>query len=158
MSLYSLQVDPVFLTAKGHPPYPIDTPPNVNQLPSSPDSNFVLNSNNIESPPTYAVATNPDSSSVTASLQTWNPYSVLPSTPSGSRPTSGSISNNEARSDTMGNTSSLPDPFHELSIDAQRLVNSISDMGFPRPRVARAVHKLGENDKQVGQLYFKIYA
>lgn len=48
--------------------------------------------------------------------------------------------------------SRLPDPFAELTTDAQALVQSMAEMGFPRPRVARAVQKLGTDHKKVSEL------
>ncbi|XP_053639508.2 ubiquitin-associated protein 1 [Cherax quadricarinatus] len=45
--------------------------------------------------------------------------------------------------------SRLPDPFAELTTDAQVLVQSMAEMGFPRPRVARAVQKLGTDHKKL---------
>lgn len=45
--------------------------------------------------------------------------------------------------------SRLPDPFAELTTDAQALVQNMAEMGFPRPRVARAVQKLGTDHKKV---------
>ncbi|KAK4311258.1 hypothetical protein Pmani_017235 [Petrolisthes manimaculis] len=45
--------------------------------------------------------------------------------------------------------SRLPDPFTELTTDAQALVQSMAEMGFPRPRVARAVQKLGTDHKKL---------
>ncbi|XP_071516033.1 uncharacterized protein [Panulirus ornatus] len=45
--------------------------------------------------------------------------------------------------------SRLPDPFAELTTDAQALVQSMAEMGFPRPRVARAVQKLGTDHKKL---------
>lgn len=45
--------------------------------------------------------------------------------------------------------SRLPDPFAELTTDAQALVQNMAEMGFPRPRVARAVQKLGTDHKKL---------
>ncbi|XP_032229875.1 ubiquitin-associated protein 1 isoform X2 [Nematostella vectensis] len=45
--------------------------------------------------------------------------------------------------------SSLPNPLPLLESREKELVNYISIMGFPKPRVARAVHRLGEKDREV---------
>ncbi|KAG0730372.1 Ubiquitin-associated protein 1 [Chionoecetes opilio] len=45
--------------------------------------------------------------------------------------------------------SRLPDPFTELNTEAQGLVQNMAEMGFPRPRVARAVQKLGTDHKKL---------
>ena len=46
-------------------------------------------------------------------------------------------------------TPTLPDPYSSLKPQQQKVVDSISDMGFPRSRVARTVDKLGEDGKKV---------
>ena len=77
------------------------------------------------------------------SLQNWNHYSILPSTPR-------STSNTPPSPKTLANAKpKLPNPYDSLSHEAQRFVENITDMGFPRARVARAVQKLGNDDKQV---------
>ena len=43
----------------------------------------------------------------------------------------------------------MPDPYHSLSEEAQRLVDTLTIMGFPRGRTARAVQNIGMDDKQV---------
>ena len=42
-----------------------------------------------------------------------------------------------------------PDPYDKLSPDKQRFVDNVTDMGFLRSRVSRAVEKFGMNDKLV---------
>lgn len=61
-----------------------------------------------------------------------------------------SLSDNACGGDVAaGSTSSLPDPYVNMSLEAKTLVDNISAMGFPRARVARVVKKHGNDDKQV---------
>jgi len=48
-----------------------------------------------------------------------------------------------------GSTSNLPDPYPNMSGEAKSLADTISTMGFPRARVARAIQKHGNDDKLV---------
>ncbi|XP_045135742.1 stress response protein NST1-like [Portunus trituberculatus] len=52
--------------------------------------------------------------------------------------------------------SRLPDPFGELTTDAQALVQNMAEMGFPRPRVARAVQKLGTDHKKLIEVLLEL--
>lgn len=68
-------------------------------------------------------------------LQSWNKYQVLPPSPR-----------------DAGKEASVPqmtDPYSSMSHEAQRLTNSIADMGFRRARVARVVLKLGQDERKV---------
>lgn len=46
-------------------------------------------------------------------------------------------------------TPSESDPFESLPTESQLLVRKIAEMGFPRPRVARACQNIGTNDKKI---------
>ncbi|XP_063858771.1 ubiquitin-associated protein 1-like isoform X2 [Scylla paramamosain] len=52
--------------------------------------------------------------------------------------------------------SRLPDPFGELTTDAQALVQNMAEMGFPRSRVARAVQKLGTDHKKLIEVLLEL--
>ena len=41
------------------------------------------------------------------------------------------------------------DPYFSLSSEAQRAVDNVVNMGFSRPRAARAVDKIGRDEKEV---------
>ena len=45
--------------------------------------------------------------------------------------------------------SSLPDPWPVLDESEQSFVRNIASMGFPTPRVSRAVQRLGMKDSEV---------
>jgi len=47
--------------------------------------------------------------------------------------------------------SSLADPWPVLTDKEQSYARSFINMGFPAPRVARAVQRLGTNDKEVSR-------
>ena len=50
----------------------------------------------------------------------------------------------------------LKNPYADLSWEAKELVDNLASMGFPRDRTARAVQKLGQDDKQVYRIYYAI--
>lgn len=50
---------------------------------------------------------------------------------------------------SVSRQSSLPDPWPILTDSEQSYARNIVSMGFPAPRVARAVQRLGTNDKEV---------
>ena len=50
---------------------------------------------------------------------------------------------------SVSRQSSLPDPWPILTDSEQSYARNIVGMGFPAPRVARAVQRLGTNDKEV---------
>ncbi|XP_042905454.1 ubiquitin-associated protein 1 [Parasteatoda tepidariorum] len=54
--------------------------------------------------------------------------------------------------------SDLPDPYHELDNSAQEFVDSITEMGFARPQVSRAVKHLGTDEKKVVEHLCQIQA
>ncbi|RXG54644.1 hypothetical protein Avbf_15010, partial [Armadillidium vulgare] len=56
------------------------------------------------------------------------------------------------RSSTNVNRRKLPDPFTQLTEDAQTVVQNMAEMGFPRDRVARAVQKLGTEHKNLPEV------
>lgn len=43
-----------------------------------------------------------------------------------------------------------PDPYSNLPPDSRRVVDSVASMGFPKAQAARAVEKLGADQKEVG--------
>ena len=43
----------------------------------------------------------------------------------------------------------LPNPYEDMSFDAKRFINGITDMGFSRACVSRIVKRLGQDDKKV---------
>ena len=72
-------------------------------------------------------------------------------TPIPSRPSSTGPHSSSSPPPTQGVISHcLPDPYDELDVEAQAVVNSVAEMGFPRDRVSRAVMKLGTKHKKVG--------
>ncbi|XP_013396166.1 ubiquitin-associated protein 1 isoform X3 [Lingula anatina] len=78
--------------------------------------------------------------------QAWNRYSPLPSTPQTSSPPQAG----PARATPPPRPAPRErNPYSKLSNESQRLVDSVVSMGFPQARVARAVEKLGMDDKQV---------
>ncbi|ROT69524.1 Ubiquitin-associated protein 1 [Penaeus vannamei] len=93
------------------------------------------------------------SSTGLSGLEDWKPLPDLPSTPESS-PAQHSYQQGLSQT-TVGShqytptKTRLPDPFIELTADAQALVQSMAEMGFPRPRVARAVQKLGTDHKKL---------
>lgn len=42
-----------------------------------------------------------------------------------------------------------PDPYSNLPADSRRVVDSLASMGFPKAQAARAVEKLGADQKEV---------
>jgi hypothetical protein len=83
-------------------------------------------------------------------VQNWKPWPDLdsPEWPQyGAKEPSAAIPSHAASKHTL--TSTLPNPFRDLSPTAQNLVKHISEMGFALPRVARACQLLGEDDKKV---------
>ncbi|XP_076048401.1 uncharacterized protein LOC143029589 [Oratosquilla oratoria] len=78
-------------------------------------------------------------------LENWKPLPVLPGSPG--RTVNKPSENVEPPS--LSQKTRLPDPFIELNHEAQVLVQSVAEMGFPRPRVARAVQKLGVDHKKL---------
>ncbi|XP_013396282.1 ubiquitin-associated protein 1-like isoform X1 [Lingula anatina] len=84
--------------------------------------------------------------SVSCSASAWNRYSPLPSTPQTSSPPQAG----PARATPPPRPAPRErNPYSKLSNESQRLVDSVVSMGFPQARVARAVEKLGMDDKQV---------
>ena len=53
--------------------------------------------------------------------------------------------------ETSSYQSALPDPQPLLSETDKKFVANVSSMGFPAPRVARAVQKFGQNEREVGE-------
>ncbi|XP_064620272.1 ubiquitin-associated protein 1-like isoform X2 [Lineus longissimus] len=80
--------------------------------------------------------------------QTWNRYSPLPPS-TNMRNSVSDTSRGSTPTSSESPTASLPDPFARLSREEQQFTMSITDMGFPRAQVARAVQKLGADGKQV---------
>ncbi|KAJ8303911.1 hypothetical protein KUTeg_017494 [Tegillarca granosa] len=77
-------------------------------------------------------------------ISSWNRYSPLPPTPSAFSPLSPGSSSS---SGDLTSPSEI-DPYTLLSKEAQKSVDGLVDMGFSRPRAARAMQKLGQ-DKEV---------
>lgn len=83
--------------------------------------------------------------------QSWARYSPLPPTPS-PRPTE-----DRPRSTNLPCYVAIPeststvgqDLYNRLTKEAQGCVDKLTSMGFPRDRVARAVQKLGQDEKEV---------
>ncbi|KAK7080461.1 hypothetical protein SK128_025037 [Halocaridina rubra] len=86
------------------------------------------------------------SSTGLSGLEDWKP---LPDLPGDSPETTSPHQHTPAPIPIIPVKSRLPDPFTELTSDAQNLVQSMAEMGFPRPRVARAVQKLGTDHKKL---------
>ena len=51
--------------------------------------------------------------------------------------------------------SSLPDPWPILNDSEKSFARTFVGMGFPTPRVARAVQRLGTNEKEVRSRFFQ---
>lgn len=83
------------------------------------------------------------------SLQSWNRYSPLPQ-PAHSGFRTGSPSSSSSGSLTELKTVVPPDPYSNLPPDSRRVVDSVASMGFPKAQAARAVEKLGADQKEVG--------
>jgi hypothetical protein len=77
-------------------------------------------------------------------VQNWKPWPDLDSPETKRLP---SVASQSAVKPAVKST--LPNPFRDLNPTAQNLVKHISEMGFALPRVARACHLLGEDDKKV---------
>ncbi|XP_046400344.1 ubiquitin-associated protein 1 [Ischnura elegans] len=108
----------------------------------------------------YNCNATPTGQSIPKELENWSPWPTLdspdnsPHSPPGvslSKPDSGN--SKEASSKY---TSSLPNPFHELTPSAQRLVEHISEMGFSLARVARACQMFGEDDKKIVEFLLQV--
>ena len=52
--------------------------------------------------------------------------------------------------------SNLPDPWPVLDESEQLFVRNIASMGFPNPRVSRAVQRLGMKEREV-RLYHQLF-
>lgn len=78
----------------------------------------------------------------------WNRYSPLPQ-PAQSGFTTGSPSSLSSGSLTEPKTVVPPDPYSNLPPDSKRVVDSVASMGFPKAQAARAVEKLGADQKEV---------
>ena len=63
--------------------------------------------------------------------------------------TSGGMDSSGGNASGVGIPLVLPDPFLELDSEAQGIVCSVAEMGFPIDRVARAVQRLGIQHKKV---------
>eukprot|EP00105_Crassostrea_gigas_P011378 XP_011427005.1 PREDICTED: probable histone-lysine N-methyltransferase set-2 isoform X2 [Crassostrea gigas] len=83
-----------------------------------------------------------------SSKQSWNRYSPLPQ-PAQSGFTTGSPSSLSSGSLTEPKTVVPPDPYSNLPADSRRVVDSVASMGFPKAQAARAVEKLGADQKEV---------
>lgn len=83
-----------------------------------------------------------------SSLQSWNRYSPLPQ-PAQSGFTTRSPSSLSSGSLTEPKTVVPPDPYSNLPPDSRRVVDSVASMGFPKAQAARAVEKLGADQKEV---------
>lgn len=78
----------------------------------------------------------------------WNRYSPLPQ-PAQSGFRTGSPSSLSSGSLTEPKTVVPPDPYSNLPPDSRRVVDSVASMGFPKTQAARAVEKLGADQKEV---------
>ncbi|KAK3097815.1 hypothetical protein FSP39_013436 [Pinctada imbricata] len=83
-----------------------------------------------------------------SSEPSWNKYTPLPTPRSGFSPPITSPSSKSSSSSEMASPGEI-DPYLRLPGDAQRLVDSLVSMGFSRPRVARAVERIGTDEKEV---------
>ncbi|XP_014665980.1 PREDICTED: ubiquitin-associated protein 1-like isoform X2 [Priapulus caudatus] len=86
----------------------------------------------------------------------WSPYRQLPPIPNSQDGRRCSETSNRlpslSESETMVKQLALseePNPYNELSSEAQSLVMQLTGMGFPHARTARAVKALGTDDKKV---------
>lgn len=106
-----------------------NTPPLHSSLgfPASKSSNSVLHHGS-PTPPPYSASP--------------PPYSVLP--PASIPPTDMAPPPEYSVAGALG-----PDPYMAMSVEARRFVDSLVSMGFSKPRVARAVEKLGQDAKEV---------
>ena len=91
----------------------------------------------------------PPNGSMYFNPQAWNPYPIVP--PTG---TTSAASFNGSSIANGGSSSRLPDPYSNFNPEGKRFINRVTDMGFSRARVARAVEKLGENDKKVSNAIY----
>ncbi|XP_066966444.1 uncharacterized protein [Macrobrachium rosenbergii] len=128
----------------------------VPDLTAAADSEVTIYSNGMQSQNesrsfTHTLPPRPSSTGLSG-LEDWKPLPDLSSSPelspSQQNPPHGSSSHTSGPPYTPVK-SRLPDPFAELTADAQVLVQSMAEMGFPRPRVARAVQKLGTDHKKL---------
>ncbi|XP_068248308.1 uncharacterized protein [Palaemon carinicauda] len=128
----------------------------VPDLTAAADSEVTIYSNGIQSQNesrsfTHTLPPRPSSTGLSG-LEDWKPLPDLSSSPelspSQQNPPHGPPSQTSCSQYTPVK-SRLPDPFAELTADAQVLVQSMAEMGFPRPRVARAVQKLGTDHKKL---------
>ena len=93
-------------------------------------------------------------------LQAWNRYSPLPPPPTSNRsPSPGTspavaprpvVPSPVSSSDDRAPVKTADDRLYDqLSNEAQATVDNLVSMGFPKPRVARAVQSLGSDEKEV---------
>lgn len=50
-----------------------------------------------------------------------------------------------------------PDPYSNLPPDSRRVVDSVASMGFPKAQAARAVEKLGADQKEVKMIGLMLF-
>jgi uncharacterized UBP type Zn finger protein len=51
-------------------------------------------------------------------------------------------------------TRTSPDTYSNLSTEAQACIDKLAAMGFERDRLARAIEKIGHDEKEVSKLSF----
>jgi hypothetical protein len=81
-------------------------------------------------------------------FQSWNRYSPLPQ-PGFGPESLHSVSSASSLTDVK--TVVDVDPYDRLSLESKRVVDSVVGMGFPKARTARAVERLGADQKEVQQ-------
>ncbi|CAG5116549.1 unnamed protein product [Candidula unifasciata] len=84
------------------------------------------------------------------SLQSWNRHRPLPPIPSPNITASNpNLESYKVVHLPPSQSVGLTDPYYNLSAEAQAFTNSLTSMGFLRARVARAVAKFGQDEKEV---------
>ncbi|BFY98282.1 hypothetical protein BsWGS_01322 [Bradybaena similaris] len=84
------------------------------------------------------------------SLQSWNRHRPLPPIPTpASHSSNPNLESYKVSQLPPSQSVGLTDPYYSLSTEAQAFTNSLTSMGFLRARVARAVAKFGQDEKEV---------
>lgn len=85
-----------------------------------------------------------------STFQSWNRHRPLPPIPTPiSHSSNPNLESYKVSQLPPSQSVGLTDPYYSLSAEAQAFTNSLTSMGFLRARVARAVAKFGQDEKEV---------